>query len=203
MVQVKAGMNMSRTNTATKQNTSGHSLLDAFGAVEAALATMPDEALNTRTDMAEAFLVADPVLATLKRQKADADSNYKKLVRTYGFNDAMVEAQSFQRAAIEEAYATRLAALRRRRGETQGSKGQVHVRDVSDEGELKLQGITRKATEDRLRNKREEDRLLAIAQDEQRANEQRNDTLWLWAFLMLITSRKRADYQPRPALMPV
>jgi len=186
---------MTRMNAQTKQDIPAGSLLDAFGAVQSALSELPDDALNIRSPMADAFMVADPVLASLDKQKQDAEAHYKKLVRTYGFADAMTEAQNFQRAAIEEAYNTRLAALRRRKGE---QKGRTAHTASEDDAELKLRGQnTCKATQDHLQIQREEERLLKLAQEQQK-QKRANDTLWLWV-LLFWASFANVDYQQKRA----
>jgi len=190
---------MSRSNASFTEN----SLMDCFGAVQAALSSLPDDALNIQSysdgGVAEAFMVADPVLASLSKQRLEAGAHFKKQVRNGGFDDAMVEVIAAQRAAIEEAYATRLAALRRRRGE---AKGRKPVQDASNDDELKLQGITHKTTQDRLWKQREEERLLQIRNEDQRKQKRRNDTLWLW-MLLILSSFGNVAYQQRPALRPV
>jgi|GEM_PF-2503093 len=173
-------------------------LMDSFGAVQAALAAMPEESVKTPRNAADAFLMTDATLASIDKQRHDAESQYKKLVTLYGFNDPMVEAMQIQRAAIENAYNTRLSALRRKREEQQG-RGAL---TASNDDAFK-QGNTRKTAEQHsLRIKREEERLLQIRMDEQQKQKRRNDTLWLWAFLMLGLFDTK-HYQQRTALRPV
>ena len=185
---------MSRSNQNYKPQRQPNTLMESFGAVQAALEAMPIEAVKTTRNAADAFLLTDATLASIDKQRRDAESQYKKLVVQFGFDDPMVEAMQMQRAAIEEAYNTRLKALRRKR-EEQG-RGTL---TASNDDELK-QGNTRKiAQQDNLRIKREEERQLQIRTDEQQKQKRRNDTLWLWAFLMLGLFDTRS-YQQRRTL---
>lgn len=186
---------MSTTSATLKKETSAVSLMDSFGAVHAALSAMPDSAFQSAsTSMADAFMLTDPVLMSLDKQRADANGQYIKLVRTYGTHDAMVDAMSIQRAAIEDAYNIRLAALRRRRSESSGRNTRL-ADDCEDE---LLQGKnTRKATQDRLRIQREEERLSLAREQERREQKKKDDAWWLWVLLLLSTLR-HVDYQQRP-----
>jgi len=191
-------MSRSAANITTKSLRRENTLMDSFSAVQQIISEMPEAAFSAPSDMADAFLRTDPVLSTLQKQKNEADTHYKKAVRANGFDDAMVEAVIFQRAAIEDAYSTRLAALRRHRSEQTGRS----AKQASNDDQLRQEQNTRKATQDRLRIQREEDERLMRINDEQRMKKKRNDTLWSWAFLMLILN-PRVAYQQRPALRPI
>lgn len=92
------------------------SLRDAMGAASAALSAIPDNVVRLPSSMADAFLLIDPTLSMIHRQLLDARANNAALEAMCG-GDALVEALNFQIAALEEAYAARMAALKKRREE--------------------------------------------------------------------------------------
>lgn len=66
-----------------------------------------------------AFLETDPVLVRLNKQRLDARKYHQRLVRDFGFDDAMAEAAGEQLENIQKQYMTRLAMLRTQRDESE------------------------------------------------------------------------------------
>ncbi|MBU6235227.1 MAG: hypothetical protein KGQ41_05235 [Alphaproteobacteria bacterium] len=134
------------------------SLRDSLGAVSAVIADMPR---NTVVRMADAFLLIDPGLCIMHRQIADSRSHAEKIAALLGAGDPMMEALAAQITALEEAYAQRLAALKRKREEGR-KENKFHKVEVKNLPQVRGQ------------------------EDQQKSN---NDILWLWMFLMLLANQ--------------
>jgi hypothetical protein len=93
-------------------------LLDSLSAVQAAIQAMP---VSGPRNLREAFSLSDPVLSMLDKQLADARSQMAKLVNAFGLGDAMAGALKLQIAALEIAYAQRMAAIRKKREDRERS----------------------------------------------------------------------------------
>lgn len=144
------------------------SLLDTLGAVQQALSAMPDNVVRMPANLTEAFLLVDPTLSMLNRQRLDGRRNYAKLIDSFGLNDPMVQALSLQLAAIDMAYDERLAALRRKR----------------EEGRQQNKITFKKAKPAERNPNKTEEELQAVVRREQELKRRRdNGTLWLWAVL--------------------
>ena len=138
------------------------SLFEALGAVSAALAAVPDNVVRLPTSTADAFLLIDPVLSTIHRQLLDTRAHSATLEAMLGANDPMMAALSMQLAALEEAYATRLAALKKRRED--GRRNQ------------------RADTRDTQANNANVQNLFDV-REQATAPKRQEDTLWLWVLI--------------------
>jgi hypothetical protein len=147
------------------------SLLECLGAVQNAIAALPDNVAKAPKTLAEAFIQIDPVLSMLHRQLLDARAHIAELTLAFGPGDPMLEALMTQICAIERAYEERLAALRKKREESA-------AKQTSFEKEF-----------------RTEEKLLPEVRRQNNPEHQRNNgALWLWTFLILhasATSAKR------------
>lgn len=158
-----------RIETAKKQlkGQTRLSLFESLGAVQSALAALPDNIIKAPITLAEAFIQIDPILSTLHRQLCDARAHVAQLTLMFGEGDPMVDALRLQIQAIQKAYDERMALLRRKREESS--------RKTEFEKEFKT----------------EEKKLPKVRgqYSEQRGN---NGTLWSWAFLLLMASATSA-----------
>lgn len=138
------------------------SLRDSLGAVSAALSAIPDNVVRLPSNMADAFLMVDPVLSMLHRQLLDARANNAALEAMCG-GDAMMEALAMQVSALEEAYAARMAALKKRREE--GRKN-----NARDSRRKKVSNVV-------VTNPFE-------VRERMETPKRQNDSLWLWVLIV-------------------
>lgn len=136
-----------------------------MGAVSAALSAIPDNVVKMPSSIAEAFLLIDPALSILNRQLLDARGHLAQIAKMFGDADPMMDALHAQITALEDAYAMRLAALKRRREESE--RGLKHADTGKKVYKLEVENLSgvRGQTETQSRN---------------------SDALWLWVFLALL-----------------
>ncbi len=154
------------------------SLMDALGAVQQAIAAMPEAAPEDTHFTRDAFMRTDPALTILNKQILDARSQMAKLVAMFGLGDPMVEALTLQITALEAAYAERMALLKRKREESTRKNISTHKLWAEGNG---LRDVRTRAKADCRQN---------------------NGARWLWAFLILrngITSPTKSGHVPNAA----
>lgn len=169
---------MKTDSTTIRKNAKGlakTSLMECMGAVSAALAAMPDNVVRMPASSLEAFLLVDPALSMLNRQLLDARRNTAQLAALFGGADPMLDALNAQIAALEAAYAERLALLRKKREE----------------------GRAKKAATEQI-YKTEGSKPLEVRQMEAKRRHN-HDALWLWALFLMMTASKPAvkNYGPK------
>ncbi|NBX65476.1 MAG: hypothetical protein EBQ96_00550 [Proteobacteria bacterium] len=153
-------------------------LRESLGAVSAALSAVPDNVIRMPSTAAGAFLLIDPVLSTIHRQLLDARAHYASLVALLGPSDPMIEALDVQVAALEEAYALRMAALKKRREEGRKNKTRTKRDTVS---KVVVQNLSE------VRGQKGEPK-------------RRNDTLWLWVLIAVMLANQAAMRKSGPRL---
>ncbi len=162
----------------TKGPAQASSLMDCFGTVQAVLTAMPDNVVRMPSSAADAFLLVDPALSMIHRQLADARGHNTRLNAFTANNTPMLEALDTQIAALEEAYAARLTALRGKREE-----GRTQLKAKKD---YKTFEAAPKAVPLVMRRERDEEAARAV----------RNQRyLWLWAFLFLVEANSKAEFK--------
>ena len=163
--------------TSTAQNAKDAaktSLRESMGAVAAVLSATPDNIVRMPKNVAELFLLTDPALSMIHRQLLDARAHNARIALMLGAADPMMEALSLQITALENAYAARLAALKRRR----------------EEG--------RAAQKERNRFTKVIVEKLPYVRAQLEKQTQRENTLWSWIFYMLLANQTfTKTYGPR------
>ena len=158
-----------KPHTARTKKQKGRAKGDLMGAIQQVsvmLDAMPDNVVRMPRGCVDAFLLIDPTLSIINRQLLDAKAHMATLAALFGLDDPMIEAATMQLAALEKAYADRLAALRRKREEGRTQLRLSHKKDneFTNAKELKPADVRRAYGE----------------------NGKKNDVLWLWAFLLLV-----------------
>jgi len=166
------------THTEHTKGTVQSSLMECFGTVQAVLTAMPDNVVRMPTNAADAFLLVDPALSMIHRQLADARGHNNKLTAFTAHNAPMLEALDTQIAALEEAYAARLTALRGKREE-----GRTQLKAKKD---YKAFEAAPKAVPLVMHRERDDDTTRA---------ERNKRYFWLWAFLFLIEANNKAEFK--------
>lgn len=156
------------------------SLRDALGAVSAALSALPDNVVRLPNTAAGAFLLVDPVLSSIHRQLLDARAHNAALAAMLGHADPMIEALDVQVAALEEAYALRMAALKKRREEGRKNSTRTNRRD---------ERVSKVVVQS-----------LPEVRGQTETQKRRDDTLWLWVLLAVMMQTQAAMHKNGPRL---
>lgn len=155
------------------------SLRDALGAVSAALSALPDNVVRLPSTAAGAFLLVDPVLSSIHRQLLDARAHNASLAAFVGHADPMIEALDMQVAALEEAYAMRLAALKKRRED--GRKTNTRAKCCDTVSKVVVQN-------------------LPEVRGQTETPKRRDGALWLWVLIAVMTLNQATMYKNGPRL---
>ncbi len=153
------------------------SLKSLMADVSNVLDAIPDNVVRMPSNLAEAFLLVDGVLSILNRQLLDARANYNKISALLGPNDPMMDALNMQIAALEQAYAARMAALIRRREEGQRS----HAAKDNDIQKLEVTNLSE------------------VRQQVERRGH-KNDILWSWMLFLLLVNQTSMTVKSGPRL---
>ena len=145
------------------------SLAECMGAVLASLRDVPDTVVKMPTCAVDAFLLVDASLSMLNRQLLDARRHAAALAAMMGPNDPMLDALEMQIGALEQAYAARLSALRRKREE---GRSRAKPRDAKKEQPEHTVYKTEDVNRPDVREPEDATRI-------------RNSVLWLWALAYL------------------